>query len=206
LTCLEQTPDRRRGVECRGGVVKKKKNLLNPVWRTPYSVSKLYNTETIIYFNLSLNELGPYAINYSRSGRYLLLGGQKGHLASFDWRYTKLDCEVQVRQTTLHLGHHNGTVTLWTPNMKKQLFGKMFSLILIDVLLISNYHLSGQLHQLQFCPYEDCLGIGHSKGFTSIITPGAGEPNIDALEVNPYQTKRQRQEWEVKSLLENDTS
>ncbi|RKP40073.1 WD40-repeat-containing domain protein [Dimargaris cristalligena] len=56
------------------------------------------NTAAKMY-NLDLDKLGPYFVDYSRSGRQLLLGGRKGHVATFDWQRGDLTCEVQLQET-----------------------------------------------------------------------------------------------------------
>ena len=47
-------------------------------------------------FDLRLGELGPYNIDFSRSGRYMLIGGKRGHLALMNWQSGRTFCEVQV--------------------------------------------------------------------------------------------------------------
>uniref|UniRef100_A0A8C1MQN3 WD repeat-containing protein 46 n=1 Tax=Cyprinus carpio TaxID=7962 RepID=A0A8C1MQN3_CYPCA len=317
------------------------------------------------YFNLHLSQFGPYRLDYSRTGRNLLVGGKKGHVACIDWQTKDLKCEMNVMETVndvkwlhteamfavaqkrwlyiydskgvelhcvkkfndvlrmqflpyhfllatasatgflqyldvsigkevaaictkmgrldvmaqnphnavIHLGHPNGTVSLWSPNQKESLVkmlchrGAVRSLAVdktgtymvtsgldrklkvYDIRAFKPLHscflpagasclslsqrgllsaatgeivqvyqnvlgsnpvskpymahrLRGQIWGLAYCPFEDVLGIGHGEGFTSMIVPGAGEPNFDALDTNPYRSHKQRQEWEVKALLE----
>ena len=317
-------------------------------------------------YNMSLDRLGPYRLNYTADGRTLLLAGRKGHLAVVDWARARVTQELQVRETVrdatflrdastfavaqhknlyiydgagvelhclrdhrpqvnrlaflryhwllatvgpsghlryldvstganvadlntrlgecdclrvnswngvVHLGHAKGVVTMWAPNMSEPLVkmlchkgavaaiavdrggrymatsGRDGQLKLWDVRTyrpLHSYHtprvavdidisdrgllaavagpsvqvfkdcLSARAkapymtHTLPGCvaegaafvPFEDVLGVGHSRGFCSMVVPGAGEPNFDALEVNPYASLKQTREAEVAALLE----
>lgn len=316
------------------------------------------------YFNLKLSQFGPYRVDYSKTGRHLLLGGRRGHVACIDWQSKQLMCEINVMESVndvkwlhseamyavaqkkwlhiydsngielhcirkfndvlrmqflpyhfllatasatsflqyldvsvgkevaaictktgrldvmcqnpynaiIHLGHPNGTVTLWSPNQKEALvkmlchqggvrsvtvdktgtymvtsgmdkklkvydiraFKPLKSYFLPagasclslsqrgllsaatgDVVQVYRdvwntpvskpymaHRVRGTVWGLHFCPFEDVLGVGHGEGFTSMLVPGAGEPNFDGLDANPYRSAKQRQEWEVKALLE----
>merc|ERR1719436_1452758 len=59
-----------------------------------------------------------------------------------------------------------------------------------------------EVTSVRFRPYEDVCAVGHSGGFGSIIVPGAGFANFDSFEANPFETKSQRREKEVRGLLE----
>lgn len=315
-------------------------------------------------FELKLEEFGPYAIDYTRNGRELLIGGKKGHVASLDWRTGALDCELHLNETVhavkylhndqyfaaaqkkytfiydktgtelhrlkqhieltnldflpyhfllvtsgntgylkyhdvttgvlvsehrtklgptlsmkqnpwnavMHLGHGNGTVSLWSPSMPTPLVkiqacrgpvrsiainrdGRYMAVAGADKSLkiwdirnfkeIDSYytptpassldisdtgllsvgwgphvtvwkdvfkrrqnspymtHLipGSRIQDTSFVPFEDILGVGHQKGVQSLIIPGAGEANYDALELNPFETAKQRQQSEVRSLM-----
>lgn len=318
--------------------------------------------------DLKLPEYGPYVFDFSRNGRDLLIGGRKGHVASMDWQYGRLNCELHLNETinavkhlhndqyfavaqkkytfiydkmgtelhrlnqhievkhleflpyhfllatagntgwlkyqdvstgaliseqrtklgptismkqnpwnaVIHLGHSNGQVSLWSPTMPKPLVKilnsrgsvksisinrtgnymactstdktlkiwdiRMFkelncltlptpglSLDISDTDLLSvsfgphvniykdifkkdskNTNTNLYMHHLnpaspiemsKFVPFEDLLCIGHNTGVKNLIVPGSGEANFDALEINPFETAKQRQQSEVRSLI-----
>lgn len=317
-------------------------------------------------FSLDLPDYGSYRVKYTRNGRNMLLGSQKGHLAQMDTLRMKLTCEFHAndlvrdisflhndslfataqkkhlyiydntgaeahcirtipeprkmeflpyhfllscvsgnglltyhdvtvgKQVSTHrtkqglcdtmalnpwnavinLGHASGIVTLWTPNMSDAVVKmqchqgpirsmgvdssgkylitagadrkvKVFDLRKYQEL--NSYYLSAAANSLSvsqrglvavgfgpnvhvlkstyssgspikpymtyqipgsiissvaFRPFEDVLGVGHATGFNSIVIPGSGEPNFDTYEANPYENHKQRDESEVRSLLE----
>jgi U3 small nucleolar RNA-associated protein 7 len=62
-------------------------------------------------FRLNLPQYGPYTFAYSRNGRYLLLGGEKGHVALIDWHKNKLLCELNLGENVRHVCFlHNETM------------------------------------------------------------------------------------------------
>uniref|UniRef100_F1KWN2 WD repeat-containing protein 46 n=1 Tax=Ascaris suum TaxID=6253 RepID=F1KWN2_ASCSU len=190
---------------------------------------------------------------------------------SFATRQGALDVMTQnPSNAIIHTGHGNGTVQLWSPNIReplvkmlahkssvrgiavegnymattgldrrlriwdvrnyKQLFVYVLPFGLSEVAFSQRYtiacavgnsvqvftdaHLGtarepylvhncrGIVSDLRFCPFEDVLGVGHQGGFTSLLVPGCGEANFNALHANPYESKSQRKEREVKQLLD----
>lgn len=141
------------------------------------------------------------ALGMDIGGNMLVTSGVDGQVKIWDCRtYRELHSYFTVRPTTtidisdqglLALGY-GPHVQVWkdafrtkqnSPYMYQQLSGKI-------------------VKSVEFVPYEDVLGVGHSAGFSSLVIPGAGEANFDSYEANPFQTNKQRRESTVHSLLE----
>jgi U3 small nucleolar RNA-associated protein 7 len=57
-------------------------------------------------------------------------------------------------------------------------------------------------NSLAFCPFDDVLAVGHSRGVSSLLVPGSGEPNFDSAEADIYESYSRRRERDVRGVLE----
>ena len=154
-----------------------------------------------------LTHRGPVrGIAVDREGRYMVSAGQDLKMGVWDLRMWKEVHNYFLRQpgSSVAISERNLVGVGWgtQTSIWKGLFDKSRD----DQEKIQAPYMGWgadgrHVERVRWCPFEDVLGISHDRGFSSMIVPGAGEPNIDALEANPYENTKQRQEAEVRSLL-----
>ncbi|KAF8693235.1 hypothetical protein HU200_038616 [Digitaria exilis] len=140
-------------------------------------------------FDMILPVLGPYTIDYTSNGRYMLVGGRKGHLAMMDMLNLDLIKEFQVRETVRDVAFlHNEQ--LYAVAQKKYPYiynrhgteihclkehGKALKLqFLTKQFLLTSINSFGQLH------YQD-VSTGEM-----IANYKTGLGRTDVMRVNPY--------------------
>jgi U3 small nucleolar RNA-associated protein 7 len=152
---------------------------------------------------------GPVrSLAVDKSGTYMVSTSQDRRMSVWDIRMFR---EIH----THHLRVPGQTLSISDRNLVSVGYGTQLSIFKSDIFTRAADATTTQpyltwggdglsIGRVRFCPFEDVLGISHEKGFSSIIVPGAGEPNPDSMEagLNPYETSRQRRETEVHALLE----
>lgn len=148
-----------------------------------------------------LSARGPIRdLAIDREGKYMAVAGADKLLKLWDLRKFKEldDYYTPTPASSLDISDTNLLTVGWGPHVT--VWKDMFKSKQSEPYM--NHNIAGsKVDKVKFVPFEDILGVGHQKGFNSLIIPGAGEANYDALELNPYESAKQRQEGEVRLLL-----
>jgi U3 small nucleolar RNA-associated protein 7 len=119
-------------------------------------------------FELKL-EYGQYKLRYSRNGRHLLMGGQKGHVALLDWHSGKLQTEFYVNESCRDVSFlHNET--LYAVAQKKYVF-------IYDTKGVEIHKLKHHVEpmRLEFLPYHLLLCSVGNAGFLKYQDVSTGD-------------------------------
>jgi U3 small nucleolar RNA-associated protein 7 len=141
-----------------------------------------------------------------KSGHYMVTGGADRQVKIWDLRMFKethayftpagVPESMDISQRNILGVGHAGHATFWSP--------EALTTKVKDPYMHHAMPSCGPVETLRFRPYEDVCGIGHTKGISSIVIPGSGEPNLDSMEyhTNPHQDRKQRREAEVRALMD----
>ncbi|KAL5323979.1 hypothetical protein ACEPPN_008521 [Leptodophora sp. 'Broadleaf-Isolate-01'] len=150
---------------------------------------------------------GPVrAMSIDREGRYMVSTGQDLKMSVWDIRMFKEVNSYFTRQPASSVAISDRGLTAVGWGTQTSIWRGLFTKHAIEQEKIQSPYMAWggegkRIERVKWCPFEDILGVSHDAGFSSIIVPGAGEPNFDAQEINPYENTKQRQEAEVRSLL-----
>lgn len=150
---------------------------------------------------------GPVrAMSIDREGRYMVTTGQDSQMAVWDIRQFRMVNEYFTRQPASSVAISDRGITAVGWGTHTTMWQGLFTKHATEQTKVKSPYLTWggegrRVERVKWCPLEDVLGIGHDEGFSSIIVPGAGEPNMDVMEVNPLETVKERQDNEVRALL-----
>ena len=154
-----------------------------------------------------LSHRGPVrSLAVDRQGRYMVSAGQDLRVSVWDIRNFKEISNYGMRRpgTSVDISDRGLTSVSWGTSVtvwKDLLSNSQEDQRSVQFPYMNWGGEGNSISRVRWCPFEDVLGASHDQGFSNILVPGAGEPNFDALELNPYETIKQRQEIEVKGLL-----
>ncbi|EGC32553.1 hypothetical protein DICPUDRAFT_81631 [Dictyostelium purpureum] len=137
----------------------------------------------------------------SLSGNYLVTAGSDCMVKVFDLRNTYQETHAFATKITPNAISLSGTNVLAVAGDKQTYIWKNpFDTSIQEPYLI---HKNNSIaNSVQFCPFEDVLGIGTQSGFSSTLVPGSGIANYDSMEADPFASNKMKKEQEVKKLLE----
>ncbi|KAJ5105790.1 U3 small nucleolar RNA-associated protein 7 [Penicillium alfredii] len=150
---------------------------------------------------------GPVrSLAIDRQGRYMVSTGQDQKMNVWDIRMFREVHSYSCYQPGASVAISDRGLTAVGWGTQVSVWRGLFDAALADQGKVQSPYMAwggdGQrIENLRWCPFEDVLGVTHDQGFASMLVPGAGEPNFDSMEANPYENTRQRQEAEVHSLL-----
>lgn len=108
-------------------------------------------------FDFQLQKFGPYNVNYSRNGRYMLFGGMKGHVAIYDCLRMKVGAELQLQEDLYDI-HYLHNETLFAAAQKKYTY--IYDFKGTEIHCLRNHE---RVHRLDYLPYHFLLtSVGHS--------------------------------------------
>lgn len=113
------------------------------------------------------------------------------------WQIPTSSSALAVSQRRLVAIGFGANVQVWTPSSSSTTMCKT-----TDAPYMRETFSGKRVTGLGFCPFEDILSVCHNNGMCFMIVPGAGEATFDTSAPNPYETRKQRRENEVRSLLD----